>query len=160
RRFMSLTDYLGPKGLIAQALKSYEPRPQQQEMAEAVAAALAERRHLVVEAGTGVGKRFAYLVPAILATTAHKDFRGVIPTHTISHHQHVVLTDIPLLESVLPPRFRAVLVKGRSNYLSFRRLRVAHQRQASLLANDLAVQQLIQIGRWSRQTADGSRSDL
>src|SRR5687767_14815292 len=85
---LSPADILGPEGRIAARLANYEPRPQQLEMAQAVAQAIARRRHLVVEAGTGVGKSFAYLVPAILATVAEKDRepacrRIVVSTHTI-----------------------------------------------------------------------------
>ena len=82
----------------------------------------------MVEAGTGVGKSFAYLVPAILAATANKDCRVVISTHTISLQEQLVRKDIPFLQSVMPQPFNAVLVKGRSNYLSLRRLRGAQQR--------------------------------
>jgi ATP-dependent DNA helicase DinG len=130
-------------------------------MAEAVADAIAGRRHLMVEAGTGVGKSFAYLVPAILAAAAAgKEGRVVISTHTISLQEQLVHKDIPFLQSVLPQKFTATLVKGRSNYLSLRRLRGAQQRAATLLAEPSTTEQLRQIGRWSRQTQDGSRSDL
>ena len=81
---MALTDLLGPGGAVARQLERYEPRPQQLEMAQAVADAIANRSHLLVEAGTGVGKSFSYLVPAILAATKGKDCRVVISTHTIS----------------------------------------------------------------------------
>ena len=66
---ISVNDILGPEGAIARRLTSYEQRPQQLAMAEAVAQAIEQKQHLVVEAGTGVGKSFAYLVPAILAAT-------------------------------------------------------------------------------------------
>ncbi|HWY88506.1 MAG TPA: DEAD/DEAH box helicase, partial [Gemmataceae bacterium] len=81
---MSHSSILGAGGTIAQRLGNYEPRPQQLEMAEAVARAIAERRHLMVEAGTGVGKSFAYLVPAMQAALASDDCRIVVSTHTIS----------------------------------------------------------------------------
>ena len=64
---LTINDILGPDGLIAARLKSYEQRPQQIEMAEAVGQAIQKRQHLIIEAGTGVGKSFAYLVPAVLA---------------------------------------------------------------------------------------------
>jgi len=157
---MSLASILGPDGIIAQKLPHYEPRSQQLDMANAVAEAIAQRRHLMVEAGTGVGKSFAYLVPAILAATAHKECRVVISTHTISLQEQLVHKDIPFLQEVLPQQFNATLVKGRSNYLSLRRLRGAQQRAGALLFEPAAVEQLQQIGRWSRTTRDGSRSDL
>jgi ATP-dependent DNA helicase DinG len=157
---MSLTSILGPGGLVAQQLNSYEPRPQQMQMAEAVARAIADNRHLMVEAGTGVGKSFAYLVPAILSATADTDCKVVISTHTISLQEQLVRKDIPFLQAVMPQEFRAVLVKGRSNYLSLRRLRGAQQRMGTLLSEANAVEQLLQIGKWSRQTREGSKSDL
>jgi ATP-dependent DNA helicase DinG len=158
---MSSAAILGPSGSIAQRLGTYEPRPQQLEMAEAVADAIAARRHLMVEAGTGVGKSFAYLVPAILAATTSKEknFRVVISTHTISLQEQLVRKDIPFLQSVMPKPFSAVLVKGRSNYISLRRLRGAQQR-INLLGDRNEVDQLKRIGLWSRRTRDGSRSDL
>src|SRR5438132_5672252 len=130
---MSLDAILGPSGAVARRLNNYEPRPQQMRMADAVAAAIADPRHLMVEAGTGVGKSFAYLVPAIVAATADKECRVVISTHTISLQEQLIRKDIPFLQSILPQNFSTALVKGRSNYLSLRRLRVAQQRQASLL---------------------------
>src|SRR5581483_6596308 len=160
RLLMSPASILGPDGVIAQRLAHYEARPQQLAMADAVAAAIAEKRHLMVEAGTGVGKSFAYLVPAILAAAGTKDFKVVISTHTISLQEQLVHKDLPFLQSVLEQPFTATLVKGRSNYLSLRRLRGAQQRVGALLAEPSLSDQLQQIGRWSRQTQDGSRSDL
>src|SRR4051794_5976221 len=150
---------LGPDGLIAKKLPGFESRPQQVEMAAAVADAIARKRKLLVEAGTGVGKSFAYLVPAILAA-AKKDCKVVVSTHTISLQEQLIRKDIPFLQSVLPQEFRPVLVKGRGNYLSLRRLRTAQQKANTLLDTAGAVDQLVQIGRWSRQTTDGSKSDL
>ncbi len=157
---MSIASILGSDGVIARQLPRYEPRQQQLQMAEAVDEAIAERRHLMVEAGTGVGKSFAYLVPAILAATANKECRVVISTHTISLQEQLVHKDIPFLQDIMPQPFNATLVKGRSNYLSLRRLRGAQQRAGALLVDVPSVDQLQQIGRWSRTTRDGSRSDL
>ncbi len=157
---MSIASILGPDGSIARRLPNYEPRPQQLDMAEAVTQAIADRHHLMVEAGTGTGKSFAYLVPAVLAATAAKDCRVIVSTHTISLQEQLVRKDIPFLQSVMPQPFTAVLAKGRSNYVSLRRLRGAQQRAGGLLFEDAALGQLTQIGRWARQTQDGSRSDL
>jgi ATP-dependent DNA helicase DinG len=156
---MSIPSILGPDGTIARRLGTYEARPQQLEMAEAVARAIAEPHHLMVEAGTGVGKSFAYLVPAILASAGVRNFRVVISTHTISLQEQLVRKDIPFLQQVMPKPFNAVLVKGRSNYISLRRLRGAQQRMG-LLGEPAEVDQLKRIGLWSRRTQDGSRSDL
>src|SRR6516164_2911021 len=154
---MSIASILGPDGVIARQLPRYEPRVQQLDMADAVAEAIAERWHLMVEAGTGVGKSFAYLVPAILAASANKECRVVISTHTISLQEQLVHKDIPFLKNVMPQEFSATLVKGRSNYLSLRRLRGAQQRAGALLTEQSTADQLQQIGRWSRTTRDGSR---
>src|SRR6516162_622621 len=142
---MSNASILGPDGAIAKRLGNYEERPQQLQMAETVADAIAGRHHLMVEAGTGVGKSFAYLVPAVLAATANKDCRVVVSTHTISLQEQLVRKDLPFLQSVMPQPFTAVLAKGRSNYVSLRRLRGAQQRVGGLLAEDAAVGQLVQI---------------
>src|SRR5436190_615799 len=107
---MSLDQILSPGGLIASRLERYEPRPQQLEMAQAVADAIAGKSHLMVEAATGVGKSFSYLVPAILAATKSKDCRVVISTHTISLQEQLVHKDIPFLQKVMPDPFTATLV--------------------------------------------------
>jgi ATP-dependent DNA helicase DinG len=169
---LSSADILGPEGRIAARLSNYEHRSQQLEMAAAVEQAIANRRHLVAEAGTGVGKSFAYLVPAILAATereaASKGDDGekssppkiVISTHTISLQEQLVKKDLPLLNAVIPREFSAVLVKGRRNYLSLRRLELALARSQSLFNDDEQIEQLRQIRKWSKASADGSLSDL
>ena len=118
---MPTANILAPEGRIAERLSGYELRPQQLEMAEAVGRAFDAGEHLLVEAGTGVGKSFAYLVPAIERATKHGG-RVVISTHTIALQEQLIEKDIPFLQSVFPQEFSAVLVKGRSNYLGIRRL--------------------------------------
>ena len=161
-------EILGPQGRIAARLPNYEHRDEQLAMADAVAAAIEKRHHLVVEAGTGVGKSFAYLVPAILATDEKPQGddeeagrpRVVISTHTISLQEQLLSKDLPLLRSVMPTEFTAVLVKGRHNYLSIRRMKNALGRAASLFSEEEEYEQLRQIQAWSRDTKDGSLSDL
>ncbi len=153
-------DILGKGGAISRQLANYEPRPQQLQMADAVARALADRQHLMVEAGTGVGKSFAYLVPAILAACADPECKVVISTHTISLQEQLIRKDLPFLQRVMPQPFKAILVKGRGNYLSKRRLRVAQKRGYSLLAEASAQEQLDDLVRWDESTQDGTRSDL
>ena len=172
-RMLAVDDILGPEGRIAARLENYEERPEQQEMALAVEKAIQDKKHLVVEAGTGVGKSFGYLVPAILAATEgeiSKDTsdeksrpptrRIIISTHTISLQEQLLGKDIPLLNSVIPREFTTVLVKGRRNYLSLRRLQTARNRAPSLFHEPGEFDQLEQLHRWSQQTQDGSRSDL
>jgi ATP-dependent DNA helicase DinG len=150
---------LGPGGAIARRLPHYEHRREQLAMAEAVARAIERPGHLVVEAGTGVGKSFAYLVPAIQAT-ADPRTKVVVTTHTIALQEQLVGKDIPFLRSVMPQEFSAVLVKGRSNYISLRRLEVAIKRQDLLFQRPEEIDQLVTLRMWSRRTQDGSRSDL
>lgn len=163
---LSPADILGQKGRIAARLANYEERREQLEMADAVADAIERKRHLVVEAGTGVGKSFAYLVPAILATAAERGddeeppIRAVISTHTISLQEQLIHKDLPFLRAVMPIEFAAVLVKGRGNYLSRRRLNSAVARGGSLFREDEEFRQLREITAWSKQTGDGSLSDL
>lgn len=160
---LSVSDVLAENGSIARRLKGYETRPEQLEMAAAVANAIENREHLVVEAGTGVGKSFAYLVPGILAATQRKSdekrCRIVISTHTISLQEQLIHRDIPFLNAVLPLEFSAVLVKGRGNYISLRRLKNAAAKSRTLFETEEA-RQLQEIHLWSTQTHDGSRSDL
>jgi ATP-dependent DNA helicase DinG len=160
---LTIADILGPTGSIARRIEHYEERPQQLAMADAVAAAIAGKRHLVVEAGTGVGKSFAYLAPAILAATdpdVDKPPRVVVSTHTISLQEQLISKDLPLLNSVIPREFSAVLVKGRRNYVSLRRLQAAVARSGSLFEGDEASAQLRDLRKWVDQTRDGSLADL
>lgn len=144
-------------GLLAKA-KNFEYRPQQQEMAVAVARALEEERHLVVEAGTGVGKSIAYLAPAILFAIQEKK-KAVISTHTINLQEQLLDKDIPILRKILPIEFEAALMKGRQNYLCPRRLERALQ-QAGELFTTSETAELARIADWARTTKDGSLSDL
>src|SRR5262245_54020944 len=115
---MTVASILGPDGAISRKLANYEARPQQLAMAEAVGDVIARGGQLMVEAGTGIGKTFAYLVPAILAAAGNRENRVVVSTHTISLQEQLVHKDIPFLHTVMPQTFVAVLAKGRSNYLS------------------------------------------
>ncbi len=144
-------------GLLAQA-KNFEYRAEQQAMAVAIARVLEEETHLVVEAGTGVGKSIAYLVPAILYALAEKK-KAVISTHTINLQEQLLYKDIPILKKVLPVEFEAALMKGRQNYLCPRRLERALQ-QAGELFTTAEHEELGRIAEWAGRTTDGSLSDL
>ena len=128
-------------------------------MAQAVASAIEGEHHLMVEAGTGVGKSFAYLVPAILAA-AEAGKKVVVSTHTISLQEQLLEQDLPFLRAVMPQEFTAILVKGRSNYISLRRLDAAVARADSTFQKNEEFDQLGEIRLWSKKTNDGSRSDL
>jgi ATP-dependent DNA helicase DinG len=144
-------------GLLSKA-KNFEFRPQQQEMAACVAQALKEERHLVVEAGTGVGKSLAYLAPAILFARAQNK-KAIASTHTINLQEQLLYKDIPILKKILPIEFEAALIKGRQNYLCPRRLDRALQ-QATELFTGPEQNELNRLFEWARTTRDGSLSDL
>ncbi|HZV34110.1 MAG TPA: helicase C-terminal domain-containing protein [Verrucomicrobiae bacterium] len=146
-----------PEGILSRA-KNFEYRPQQQRMAVAVAKALENRQHLVVEAGTGVGKSLAYLAPAILHAVA-KSRKAIISTHTINLQEQLTQKDLPMLERVLPVKFSYTMLKGRANYLCSRRLFKAMQ-QADSLFTSPEQEELKRIHEWSKKTDDGSLSDF
>jgi len=137
---------------------AFEARPQQLDMARAVDRALSSGRHALIEAGTGVGKSFAYLVPA-LRWAMENDARVAVATSTIALQEQLVRRDLPLLASALPFDVRYALVKGRGNYLCLRRLDRALEVGAKLFADE-ASDQLLAIRNWAGTTTDGSRQDL
>src|SRR5688572_10058895 len=111
-------EIFSPNGILSKA-KNFEYRPQQQQMAVAVAKALENKEHLIVEAGTGVGKSLGYLVPAILHAKAAQK-KAVVSTHTINLQEQLVEKDLPMLEKVLgslpqPVHFSFTMLKGRQN---------------------------------------------
>src|SRR5437016_492005 len=149
--------FFSDNGPLSKA-KNFEFRPQQQEMAAAIARALEEERHLVVEAGTGVGKSLAYLAPAILfALEQHK--KAIVSTHTINLQEQLLYKDIPILKKILPVEFEAALMKGRQNYLCPRRLERALQQQNELFTGP-EQNELTRLAEWAGTTRDGSLSDL
>ncbi len=155
---------LGKTGPIARRLENFEERSQQLEMAQAVEQAFESKRHLIVEAGTGVGKSFAYLVPAILKATSKqaKTKPVVISTATIALQEQLIYKDIPFLRAILGQEFSAILAKGRGNYISLRRLELALSRSHSGDLFEAASDrtQLESLSQWAEETNDGSRSDL
>jgi len=155
-------EIFSPTGLLSRA-KNFEYRPQQQQMAVAVARALQQREHLAVEAGTGVGKSLAYLVPAILFAVAERK-KAIVSTHTINLQEQLTEKDLPMLAGVLgalkpPVQFSYSMLKGRANYLCTRRLQKAIQQSGNLFTSSEAGE-LQRIYEWSKQTKDGSLSDF
>jgi ATP-dependent DNA helicase DinG len=154
---LSVADVLGPGGVLARALPGYEPRAAQVEMAEAVADALATRRPLLVEAGTGTGKTLAYLVPAILS-----GMKVVVSTGTKNLQEQIFKKDIPLLQAELPVVFGAATMKGISNYLCLRKFR-EHRARAAAAAGTLTEAPLTTLARieeWAAQTTEGDRAEI
>ncbi len=126
-------EIFSPTGILSRA-KNFEFRPQQQEMAVAVARALQNREHLAVEAGTGVGKSLAYLIPAILFAVARKE-KG---RRLHAHHQFAGAAyekDLPMLAQILPVKVQFAMLKGRGNYLCTRRLQKAMQQGGNLFTS-------------------------
>jgi len=149
---------LSADGPIASAMPSYESRPEQLAMAQAVESAFADGSHLLVEAGTGVGKTFAYLIPAILEI--QKGRRVIIATYTIALQEQLITKDIPFLQDCLDFSFRAVLAKGRNNYLCLRRLDLARRRAEKIFSARRDQVHLEKIAQWSAATKCASRQDI
>lgn len=158
----AVDEFFRPGGLMEKASHgsgfAFEVRPQQREMALAVAEALEQGRHLAVEAGTGVGKSFAYLVPLILAARA-RQVQAVVSTYTIGLQEQLMYKDIPFLQQHLGVPFKAVLMKGRSNYLCLRRLARAERHGGELFKSSLEYE-LERLRAWSQKTQDGSVQEL
>jgi Rad3-related DNA helicase len=147
---------LGVDGPIAKQLDYYEPRPPQILMATSVKDNLKNRRHLFCEAGTGTGKSYAFLIPAI-----EKALNGggpvVISTNTISLQEQIFNKDVPDLKKYLGlPNLRVVLQKGRNNYISLRRLRNAHNYEWT----PEQITEFEDVQTWADSTKTGSKQDM
>src|SRR5256885_7772617 len=152
-----MEEIFGPDGLIARAHDEYEYRPGQIQMAEAVLRAFEEKRHLIVEAGTGTGKTLAYLVPAVAAATARGQ-RVVISTGTKNLQEQLMDKDIPFLQKILPKKFSAAYMKGRSNYACLYRLHKSGDQP--ILDGVGEVDNFREVLEWSRETKTGDRAEL
>ena len=153
----SVREAFSPKGVLAKS-SDFEYRPQQQELAVAVAEALTGSLPLVAEAGTGVGKSLAYLLPAarFALDTGRK---GVISTHTINLQEQLVRKDIPIVRKLVGHELPTVLLKGRQNYLCPQRLRRALDQSGDLFTSTETTE-LEAIRKWAESTRDGTLSDL
>src|SRR5712675_732840 len=152
-----MQEIFGHDGLIAKAHPEYEHRPGQIQMAEAVVRAFEQRRHLIVEAGTGTGKTLAYLVPAIAAACG-SGARVVISTGTKNLQEQLMEKDIPFLQDVLPAKFRAAVMKGRNNYACLHRIKRADS--MPVLEGLDEVDHFDEVFRWVTQTNTGDRAEL
>ncbi|HEU4509865.1 MAG TPA: helicase C-terminal domain-containing protein [Pyrinomonadaceae bacterium] len=152
-----MLEVFGPEGLIAQAHPEYEYRPGQVEMARAVMRAFEEKRHLIVEAGTGTGKTLAYLVPAVAAALGGNG-RVIISTGTKNLQEQLMEKDIPFLQSVLPKSFSATYMKGRGNYVCLNRL--ARAQSSPVLEGLDEVDYFDEVCHWSRESETGDRAEL
>ncbi len=148
-------DVFNLQGPLARALTGYAYRPEQAAMAKAVGLALARLEPLIVEAGTGTGKTFAYLVPALLSGR-----RVIISTGTRTLQDQLYRRDVPLLAKALGLPVKIALLKGRANYLCRHRLELATQ-QGSLLGEERSsLRVLARVSRWAATTKAGDLSEL
>src|SRR5512142_1456835 len=155
-RTMNVVNVFGETGAISAAMRSgYEHRPQQLAMASAVDKALRSGTHLIVEAGTGVGKSLAYLAP-LIAWTRDENCRAVVATYTKALQQQLVEKDLPFLKQVLGD-FRYALCVGGENYLCLRRF--DHLRIGNLYEQN-EIEPLNRLFTWSAMTHTGLRSEL
>jgi ATP-dependent DNA helicase DinG len=152
-----VSEIFSPTGLLA-AASNYEYRPEQQQMAREVAWAIETGSHLVLEAGTGVGKSLAYLIPCALHAVRTKR-KAIISTHTIALQEQLIYKDIPLVQKLLPIEFEAALLKGRHNFLCGTRLDRALANSNDLFTTEQRSE-LERIRDWSLTTRDGSLSDF
>ena len=149
------SDVFNPEGPLARALPGYAHRPEQAAMAKAVGLSLARLEPLIVEAGTGTGKTFAYLVPALLSGRS-----VIISTGTRTLQDQLFRRDIPLLAGALGLPVKIALLKGRANYLCRHRLELATQ-QGSLLGDERGVARILaRVSRWAATTKVGDLSEL
>ncbi len=152
-----IAELLGPGGVVASSLAGYEERPEQLRMAFAVGEAFNRGQLTTIEAGTGTGKSLAYLLPALLWALANEE-RVVVSTNTINLQEQLIRKDLPFLQRATGLRFRAVLVKGRSNYLCRRRTETAHLEPG--LFDDELTGEFNSLLAWAEQTSDGSKEEL
>lgn len=149
---------LGPRGPVARLHPAYEDRPQQRALGRLIGELYNEGGVGIAEAGTGTGKSVAYLLPAIRWAVQNRE-RTVVSTNTINLQEQLVEKDLPFLRRALGEPFKYALVKGRQNYISIRRARLAQENAAVLLDPDKQAE-LAAIGEWLQTTRDGTLSDL
>src|SRR6516165_8047135 len=152
RALPTLHEFFAPGGILARSPLPYEYRPGQLEMAKSVERALAERRHLIVEAGTGTGKTLAYLLPALRTGQ-----RVIVSTGTKALQDQLYFRDIPFLETLLGS-LRVCYMKGRANYLCRHKLVVL--RDQPILSGLEEIDQYQQIAEWEKISETGDRSEL
>ena len=152
-----LQTVFGPGGLIARAHENYEYRDGQVKMSEAITRAFEEKRHLIVEAGTGTGKTLAYLIPAIASALKTRK-RVVISTGTKNLQEQLMEKDIPFLQKILPKKFSAAYMKGRSNYACL--YRVGKAENQPILDGLDEMDNFDEVRRWTQLTKIGDRREL
>ncbi|MCC6548377.1 DEAD/DEAH box helicase family protein [Candidatus Sumerlaeota bacterium] len=157
-REKDVIEALAPRSALAHIVDDYEDRPQQRTMSEAIARAFNEDGIAVIEAGTGTGKSFAYLVPSLLYAIGNDD-RVVISTNTINLQEQLLHKDIPMLRAAIGEEFEVEIVKGRSNYVCKRKASFAADSAPSLIEDEFA-KELREVLDWAGKSAVGDRGEL
>jgi len=150
--------FFAADGILSGNFESFEYRSQQKEMAESILSSLDSKSHLFIEAPTGIGKSFAYLVPAIYYAKKNQK-KVIVSTYTINLQEQLINKDIPFLQKILPIEFKAKILKGRHNYLCPKRLMRAME-SSNVLFETAEQHNLELIYNWSKRTKDGTRSDI
>ena len=148
-----LESFFGNDGALSKIISGYHPRAAQIEMAEAIARAVEESQNLIAEAGTGTGKTFAYLVPAILSGK-----KVIVSTGTKNLQDQLFNKDLPVIRKAVKKPFMAALLKGRSNYLCSYRLKNAFESTLGFSKEDAAA--LAKIKSWAQRTKIGDVSEM
>jgi ATP-dependent DNA helicase DinG len=156
QKLPTLYEFFHPGGILAQSSLAFEHRPGQYAMAREIEQCFADRRHLIVEAGTGTGKTLAYLLPALRRAREHKQ-RIIISTGTKNLQEQLFFKDVPFLESLLGP-LRVCYMKGRSNYLCKQKLYAL--RDNPILSGLDEIDQFHHILTWERSTETGDRAEI
>ena len=146
------------EGILAKAIKGFSPRQAQTDMALDVAEAIDQQSSLIVEAGTGTGKTFAYLIPAFLALDPKKPKKIVVSTGTKNLQEQLFHKDIPLIKKALASNAQVALLKGRANYLCNYRLAQYQDSRGQLDAQML--QDLVKVKTWANGTQSGDIGEL
>ncbi|MBK8984180.1 MAG: DEAD/DEAH box helicase [Ignavibacteria bacterium] len=154
----AINEFFSETGILSEHFENYEYRFSQESMSNYIFETLENKKHIFIEAPTGIGKSFAYLVPSIYFAKKNNK-KVIVSTYTINLQEQLLNKDIPFLQKVLPVEFKAGILKGRNNYLCPKRLARAMESSNTLFETEEQLN-LEMLYRWSRETKDGTRSDL
>ncbi|MBL0107620.1 MAG: DEAD/DEAH box helicase [Ignavibacteria bacterium] len=153
-----IKNFFSNEGILSRNFENYEFRKGQEEMSDSILNSLESKSHIIIEAPTGIGKSFAYLVPSVFYAKKNEK-KVIISTYTINLQEQLISKDIPFLQKTLPVKFKAKLLKGRNNYLCPKRLARAMESSNTLFETEEQLN-LEKIFLWSKRTVDGTRSDI
>ena len=158
KSMFSINDVLGENGLLASCMEDYEVRHGQIEMAQAIEDALNREERLIVEAGTGTGKSMAYLIPALI-WARNNESKVVVSTNTINLQEQLMKKDIPMLSKTINSQIKAILVKGRGNYVCLRKLHRA-QTEYGDMEERKNSKELTHLISWAKENESGDKSEV